>query len=62
MPFRYRKRLRLGPLVLNLTQRGLTSVSIKLWKFTWNPTRRTVTSDLPGGLYHTHRYNRRDQQ
>jgi hypothetical protein len=61
MGFRYRKVLRLGPLRLNLTQRGLSSVSIKVGAFTWNPVRRTVSSDLPGGLSHVHRYPRRPQ-
>lgn len=52
-PLRYRKRVKLGPLVLNISERGLTSVSVKIGPFTWNPTRRRVTTNLPGGLSHT---------
>jgi Protein of unknown function (DUF4236) len=57
--FRYRKRLKLGPLVLNFTERGLSSYSVKLGPVTWNPKRRRVTTDLPGGAYHTRRYGER---
>lgn len=56
MGFHFRKRPRLGPLHLNVTERGLRSISIKLGPFTWNPTRRRVRTDLPGGLYHDTTY------
>lgn len=52
MALRFRRRPRLGPLRFNVTERGLRSVSIKVGPFTWNPRRRRVTTDLPGGLYH----------
>jgi hypothetical protein len=54
-PIRYRRRLRLGPLRLNISGLRLTSVSVKVGPWTWNPTRRRITTDLPGGLYHEHR-------
>jgi hypothetical protein len=53
MGLRYRWRPRLGPLRLNVTERGLRSVSLKLGPFTWNTTRGRLTTNLPGGLYHT---------
>ena len=55
----FRWRPRLGPIHLNITGRGLRSISIKIGAFTWNPTRRTVTTNLPHGLYHRARYGRR---
>lgn len=48
MPFTFRKRLRLGPLVFNLTKNGLTSWGIKLGPITRNFTRGTTSVDLPG--------------
>lgn len=51
-PLRFRKRARLGPVRVNITQRGIRSVSFKAGPFTWNPTRRKLTTNLPGGLYH----------
>jgi hypothetical protein len=51
-PLRFRKRARLGPVRLNITQNGVRSVSLKAGPFTWNPTRRKLTTNLPGGLYH----------
>lgn len=53
-----RWRPRLGPLRLNVTERGLRSVSVRLGLFTWNPVRRTVTTNLPGPLHHVWRYGR----
>lgn len=53
MALRFRKRIRLGFIVLNFTERGLSSVSIKAGPFTFNTRRRRLTTDLPGGLYHT---------
>lgn len=53
MGLRFRRRLRLGPLRLNITQRGLRSVSLKAGPFTWNPARSRLTTNLPGnGLYY----------
>jgi Protein of unknown function (DUF4236) len=51
----YRRRLSLGPLRLNVTGRGLTSVALVLGPLTWNLTRRRTTVDLPGGLSWTGR-------
>lgn len=56
MGLRFRRRPRMGPLRLNVTERGLRSVSLKVGPFTWNPRRRRVTTNLPGGLYHTYDY------
>jgi hypothetical protein len=44
---------------VNITERGPRSLSVRLGPLTWNPTRRTVTTNLPGGLYHTFRYGKR---
>ena len=52
MTLRFRMRPRLGPLRFNVNERGLRSVSIKIGPFTWNPKRRRMTTNLPGGLYH----------
>lgn len=53
MALRFRRRPGWGPLRFNVTERGLRSVSIKIGPFTWNPTHRRVTTNLPGtGLYH----------
>jgi hypothetical protein len=48
MPFYLRGRKRLGPLVFNYSQRGLTSWGIKIGPFTHNFTRRRTSVDLPG--------------
>lgn len=48
MPFTFRKRLRLGPLVWNLGRRGLTSWGVKLGPFSWNSRSRSTSVDLPG--------------
>lgn len=58
MGLHFRSRPRLGALRFNVTERGLRSVSVKLGPFTWNPFRRTVRTDLPGGLYHDARYDK----
>lgn len=59
MGIRFRKRPAVGPLRLNITERGLRSVSLKIGPFTWNSRRRAVTTDLPGGLYHVTDLDRR---
>jgi uncharacterized protein DUF4236 len=59
MIFKYRKRLRFGPLTINLTERGVSSYSVKIGPVTWNPKRRRVTTDLPGGAYHVRKYGDR---
>lgn len=50
MSLHYRRRLKVGPLRLNVTARGLTSVALVLGPLTWNLTRRRTSVDLPGGL------------
>jgi hypothetical protein len=59
MIFKYRKRLRFGPITVNLTERGVSSCSVKIGRSTWNPKRRRVTTDLPGGAYHVRNYGDR---
>lgn len=46
---RYRRRLRLGPLRVNISGARVTSVAVVLGPFTYNLTRRRATADLPGG-------------
>jgi hypothetical protein len=58
----FRKRLRLGPLALNIGRRGLSSVSLRVGPFTWSPIHRRVTTNLPGGLYHTQEYGGRKRR
>ncbi|GAA1867527.1 hypothetical protein GCM10009751_27200 [Myceligenerans crystallogenes] len=47
---RYRKRLALGPLKFNITQKGLSSMSFKLGFWTWNSRTKKHSINLPGGL------------
>ena len=51
MGFKLRKRLRLGPLVLNVTQRGLSSWGLKVGRWSWNAKTRKHTFDTPGPGY-----------
>jgi hypothetical protein len=48
MKFRARKRLRFGPLQANVTERGLSSWSIRIWRFTYNLRTRRWSFDTPG--------------
>jgi hypothetical protein len=50
MGIRYRKRLSLGPLKFNITQRGLSSMSFKIGPWTWNSRTKKHSINLPGGL------------
>lgn len=50
MSINYRKRIALGPVRINITQRGVASVALKLGPFTYNLKSRRLTTDLPGGL------------
>jgi hypothetical protein len=50
MGIRYRKRLSLGPLKFNITQRGLSSMSFKIGPWTWNSKTKKHSLNLPGGL------------
>lgn len=58
-PLRARKRLRVGPFRINLTQRGLTSVSIKEGPATYNFTHRRWWVNLPGPFFWTTKARRR---
>jgi hypothetical protein len=48
MGFLVRKQLRLGPLRLHFTQRGFSSWSIKIGRWSWNSRARAHRVDLPG--------------
>ncbi len=48
MPFRYRRRFRFGPLIINATQKGVTSVALKVGPLTYNFKSRKTTVNLPG--------------
>lgn len=52
MAFRFRRRLSLGPLRFNITERGLRSTSVKIGPFTRNLTRGKNTVNLPDGAYY----------
>lgn len=51
--FRARKTFRLWPLYWTFTQNGFSSWGIRVWRFSYNVTRRTWSLDTPGpgGLY-----------
>jgi len=60
--FRMRRRFRLGPLYINLTQRGFSSWGLKIGPWTWNATTAKHSVDTPGpGSFHSrgHRRHRR---
>lgn len=48
MGFRLRKALKLGPVRLNFTQRGLSSISLRVGPYTWNSRARRHTVNTPG--------------
>jgi hypothetical protein len=48
MKFRARKRLRFGPIVVNLTQRGISSISLRFWRWSYNFRTGKHTFDTPG--------------
>lgn len=48
MGFNLRKRFRLGPLQLNFTERGYSSHTWRLWRWSWNSRTRQWTFDTPG--------------
>jgi hypothetical protein len=50
MPFLFRKVHRFGPLHFNVGNRGLSSWSIKIGKWSWNSRTRKQRVDLPGPL------------
>ncbi|GLY05723.1 MULTISPECIES: DUF4236 domain-containing protein [Actinoplanes] len=50
MPIVYRSRKKIGPLVLNFTENGYSSFSLKIGKWSWNSRTRAHRYDLPGPL------------
>ncbi len=51
MGFRFRRRLKFGPFVLNISERGV-SPAIKAGPFTHNLKSGRTTTNLPDGAYH----------
>ncbi|RCW45932.1 uncharacterized protein DUF4236 [Halopolyspora algeriensis] len=62
MGLRFRKPLRLGPVTLHVTQRGLSSWSIKLGPWSWNSRHRRQRVNLPGPWHWTGRRSRKDNR
>ncbi len=58
MPFRFRRRLKFGPFVLNISERGV-SPALKAGPFTHNFKSGKTTTNLPDGAYHETRPKRR---
>jgi hypothetical protein len=50
MGIQYRSRKKFGPLILNFTQRGFSSWSIKIGPWSWNSKAKAHRVDLPGPL------------
>lgn len=48
MGFHLHKTLRLGPFRVHLTERGFSSWSIKVGRWSWNSRTRRHTVDTPG--------------
>jgi hypothetical protein len=46
----FRQRKKFGPLILNFTQNGFSSWSIKIGRWSWNSKARAHRVDLPGPL------------
>jgi hypothetical protein len=46
----FRKRQKIGPLILNFTENGFSSWSIKIGRWSWNSRARAHRVDLPGPL------------
>lgn len=44
----FRKTVRLGPIRLNFTKKGLSSWSVRLGRWSWNSRTRRHRVDLPG--------------
>ncbi len=51
MGFHLRRSLRLGPLRINVTERGFSSWSLKVGRWGWNSRTRQHTVDTPGPGY-----------
>jgi hypothetical protein len=50
MGLMFRKRKKIGPLILNFTENGFSSWSIKIGRWSWNSKARAHRVDLPGPL------------
>ena len=50
MGLMFRKRKRIGPIILNFTENGFSSWSIKIGRWSWNSRARAHRVDLPGPL------------
>lgn len=48
MKVRARPHIRLGPITLNMTERGFSSWSIKIGRYTWNSRTHKSHVDTPG--------------
>jgi hypothetical protein len=46
--FKLRRSIRIGPIRLNFTEKGFSSWSIKLGRFSWNSRTRKKKFDTPG--------------
>jgi hypothetical protein len=47
---KFRKRMSLGPVKFNFTQRGLSSWSLKVGPWSWNSRTKKHSVDLPGAF------------
>jgi hypothetical protein len=59
MRFHLRRTLRLGPVRIHLTERGLSSWGLRLGRWSWNARTRRHTFDTPGPGYLRSRGRRR---
>jgi hypothetical protein len=50
MGLMFRSRKKIGPIILNFTQRGFSSWSIKIGRWSWNSRARAHRVDLPGPM------------
>lgn len=63
MRFHLRKTLRLGPVLIHLTERGFSSWGLKVGKWTWNARTGRHSIDTPGpGSIRTSGRRRKGQQ
>ena len=50
MPIVFRKRKKIGPIILNFTENGYSSWSIKIGRWSWNSRAKAHRYDLPGPM------------
>jgi hypothetical protein len=50
MGIMFRSRKKFGPIILNFTEHGFSSWSIKIGRWSWNSRTRANRVDLPGPL------------